>query len=219
MHGWLSAGRCGAGGDPDRPGRYGGARGRPRRRVRAATAPAALIAAGAAVVLSAGPAMAHATLKSITPGDGSVQTSMPPVVVLTFDQPVNRRYTDVRVTGPGGGQAATGDPAVDGAVVRQRLRPLPRPGRYVVAYRTVSADGHVISGSRRFTFRPAIPSGPASPTPPTADAAAATPVATGNPDEGPSTGSSWVALVVLGGVAVALPAASVTAIRRRRHDD
>lgn len=179
----------------------------------------------ALTLVPAAPAAAHATLKRISPRHGSVQTSMPTVVELTFDQPVSRRFTVVKVTGSAKAQAASGAPAVDGAVVRQPLRPLSRPGRYQVAYRTVSVDGHVISGSRQFVFKP-----PAGGTPPAAPAAPAgtsvsTPAAS---DPGPApaasdrrseeaSGPSW-ALVALGGVAVALTAAIVMAVRRGRHD-
>lgn len=188
---------------------------------------AGMVAAGALVIGSAGPAAAHARLKSITPEHDSVQTATPSEVVLTFNERINRRYTEIRVTGPGDAAVTSGEPATSGPKVRQRLKPLPKPGRYTVAYRTVSVDGHVISGSRKFTYRPAA-SPPATPVPGAAGSGQA-----GQPDQADPAGqgaagseqpggetseqSPWV-LVALGAVAAALVTGAVLAVRRGRRD-
>ena len=169
------------------------------------------------IMIAATPANAHAALTSITPGDQSVQKAPPREVKLTFNEPVNRRFTVIKVTDPAGAAVSTGDPTVDRDVVRQPLAPLSQPGRYRVAYRTVSVDGHIVSGSREFTFRPAAvstPTAPASvqPAPRTTLAAASA------PQQESSAGTFGIQLA-LGGVTVALLSGAVLTIRRTRHRD
>jgi methionine-rich copper-binding protein CopC len=189
-----------------------------------------LAAAGGMVLLTAAPASAHARLKSITPVHKSVQAAAPAEVVLTFNEPVNRRYTEIKVTGPGRADVGAGEPRVERAVVRRRLGPLPAPGRYVVAYRTVSVDGHVVAGEREFTYRPAgtpAPAAPGSPGaaesgPPAGQAAGGGPARgayddaeAGAGERGPA-GAPW-GLIALGGAAVALGAGAAVAVRRGRR--
>jgi methionine-rich copper-binding protein CopC len=172
-------------------------------------------ATGVMIMLAAAPASAHAELESITPGQKSVQTAPPREVRLTFDEPVNRRFTVIKVTGPAGAAVASGVPTVDREVVRQPLVPLSQPGRYQVAYRTVSVDGHIVSGSREFTFRP----DPASTTRASGQAAPpAPPVTAAAPQQDPSSERFGIQLA-LGGVAVALLAGVALTIRRARHRD
>ncbi|MFI0448860.1 copper resistance protein CopC [Actinomadura sp. 6N118] len=180
----------------------------------------AVLAAAVTVPLVATSADAHAELKSITPEHKSVQTASPNQVVLTFNQPVNSRFTVIRVTGPGGARTDSGSALVGREVVRQGLMPLTKPGTYQVAYRTVSVDGHVISGAREFTFKPG-PS-PAGSVAPQASAAsgpagsAATPTQAQRPGEQSSSGLSW-GLILLGAVGAAVVAAAAVAFRRGRH--
>ncbi|WP_192809439.1 copper resistance CopC family protein [Actinomadura rudentiformis] len=176
---------------------------------------AAVLAAAATVPLVAPSADAHAELKSITPEHKSVQTASPNQVVLTFNQPVNSQFTVIRVTGPDGARADSGSALVGRAVVRQGLMPLTKPGAYQVAYRTVSVDGHVISGAREFTFKP----GPVAPQPSAASAPAGsvpTPTQTQRPGEQSSSGFSW-GLILLGAVGAAVVAAAAMSFRRGRR--
>ncbi|MFD0664478.1 copper resistance CopC family protein [Thermocatellispora tengchongensis] len=62
------------------------------------------------------------------------------------------RAAIVQVRGPGGDRADSGDPTVTADKVRQRVDPPQRPGRYTIAYRVVSADGHPITGELAFTL-------------------------------------------------------------------
>lgn len=183
------------------------------------------IAASGAMVLWAPPAAAHARLKSIDPAHKSVQTTMPTEVVLTFSEPPNRRYTEIRVTGPGGAVVGSGAPEVRDDRAILKLRPLPEAGRYTVAYRTVSVDGHPISGEREFTYRPAegesatLTAGPtAAVSPiPTPSAGADQPGLAPRDAADEQGGSPWV-IVALLVVAAALVTGAAVTIRRGRRD-
>ncbi|WP_192809461.1 copper resistance CopC family protein [Actinomadura rudentiformis] len=178
-----------------------------------------LAISGGTVALAAAPAASHAELTSISPDHRSTQTSSPSQVVLTFNQSVNKRFTVIRVTGPGGERAESGSAVVSEEVARQGLMPLSRPGRYQVAYRTVSVDGHVISGSRAFTFQPAA-SGSASTAAPSplqgADMRSATSLRASESNEPSSSGTTWVQ-IGLGAVVVCLLVGGVLAVRRGRQ--
>jgi hypothetical protein len=160
---------------------------------------AILLAAGLALVISAGPASAHDVLESSDPPDGATLAGGPAKVTLTFDLPVQREFATVTVTGPGRTRwEQPGDPAVDAERISVGVRPLGPAGTYTVAYRIVSDDGHPVSGTVRFTLSTA---GTGTPAPPSA--AAGPPAATG----GGVPAWIWLAgaVVVLGvGVAMAL---------------
>jgi methionine-rich copper-binding protein CopC len=114
---------------------------------------AALLAA-VPVLWMAPPAAAHAYLVSSSPADGATVGPVPNAVSLTFDEAVHRSFAAVVVTGPDGRRWDTGSPTVVGATVRQDLAPLPAAGRYAIAYRVVSADGHPVGQQLHFTFAP-----------------------------------------------------------------
>jgi copper transport protein len=99
----------------------------------------------------AGPAGAHATLVSSTPGNDEVVAEAPQQVVLTFDDGVAVDDGGVRVLDPRGNDVADGAPTTsdDGLEVRQRITP-EAEGTYTVSYRALSDDGHVIDGSYVF---------------------------------------------------------------------
>lgn len=203
-------------------------------RARAAAAVSALAAAVFAVVLvTASPASAHDVLAGAVPAaDASVGGDVDRVV-LTFSEPPLAGLESgivVSVTAPGGAEVGTGAVRVDGSTLT-RGADLSAAGRYTVTWRSVSVDGHPISGSYGFTSTGAVPSPSASagtPTPSATAAAAETPVpsATTTAAAAPATttaagapGIAWV----LGGVAVLVAAALVTALlllrRRSRTAD
>ena len=110
-----------------------------------------------AVVLLASPAAAHATLVSVSPTNGATLTAAVAKVTFTFDEDIRSPSTIV-ITGPDGHRASHGATSVvDNTVsVAATMRPRPQDvGRYVVAYRVVSADGHVVTGESTFQYRPA----------------------------------------------------------------
>ncbi len=105
-------------------------------------------------------AHAHAHLRESIPANGSAVTAPPSQVVLRFSEAA--RLTAAWI--------ARNDAA------RQNLRPLPSrtavqttlrmpalaPGRYVVSWRALSADGHVVPGQIWFTVQApgALPGAP-----------------------------------------------------------
>ena len=104
-----------------------------------------------APVLVSTAALAHAHLEKASPADGSIIGSAPQSVVLEFSEPA--RLATLSITRDGGSS--------------RKLAPLPQqpqqritvslpdllPGTYVVSWRAVGADGHVVPGQIRFTFR------------------------------------------------------------------
>jgi len=102
-------------------------------------------------VLTAGPVSAHSALQSSTPADQAELVQPPTAVTLTFNEAVDSEFSDVVVTGPDGQARQEGATQVQGSTVTQPLRPLTEDGRYDVAYRVVSADGHPITGELSFT--------------------------------------------------------------------
>jgi methionine-rich copper-binding protein CopC len=114
-------------------------------------------------------AQAHAVLRSISPADGAQLTQAPTQVVLTFDEPVSTSFATVTVTDASGDSVVSGRTQVDGAKVTRALKGDLPSGKYSVAYRVVSDDGHPVSDKTTFTL--ALP---ASDTPtsdaPTSDA-------------------------------------------------
>lgn len=99
----------------------------------------------------AAPAHAHDALVSATPADGATLTAVPTEVVLTFTDQILEVEPAVLVRDEAGEQLDDVPVVVDGATV---TRPLPADmpdGRYDVAWRVVSADGHPIEGAFTFT--------------------------------------------------------------------
>jgi copper transport protein len=103
------------------------------------------------LLLASTAALAHAHLEKATPADGSVITTAPQHLVLEFSEPA--RLATLSISRDGGS--------------RSKLAPLPQqpqqriavtlpdllPGTYVVSWRVVGADGHVVPGQIRFTLR------------------------------------------------------------------
>ncbi|MFH8976388.1 copper resistance protein CopC [Streptomyces sp. NPDC017890] len=111
------------------------------------------------VLGGAGPASAHAALRSTEPGDGTVLERAPRHVTLTFTESVGLRDDSFRVLDPGGHRVRTGEAGhADGRsdTARVALAGELGEGTYTVAWRVVSADSHPVSGA--FTFSVGKPS-------------------------------------------------------------
>ena len=123
---------------------------------RAATACAAAlfatVAAGGSWGLPATPASAHAHLVRAVPGDGATVTTAPARVRLVFDENV-RTPAAVVVTGPSGTRVDHGQVQVLDNTASVRVDVM-TAGRYTVAFRVVSADGHPVSAQTSFRFAP-----------------------------------------------------------------
>jgi hypothetical protein len=109
-----------------------------------------------AVLVLASPAVAHARLLGSTPKDRSTVTAVVTEIRLRFSEPVKQSRTTVRVTSADGATHTDGEPVAVDATVAQKVSPLPA-GVITVDWRTVSADGHTITGSFTFTNRAAPP--------------------------------------------------------------
>lgn len=151
-------------------------------------------------VATAPPASAHDALVSTSPADGSRVRTMPAEVVLTFEEPPAAVGSSVLVTGPRGG-VQHGTPQAVGVTLHQSLGAGAPAGRYWVAWRITSGDGHVVSGTFVFTAAGALP-GTFVP-------------AKGSTD---SSGSGVGARMAAGaGIALALVAGVLGGRRRRRY--
>ncbi len=119
---------------------------------------------GAVLVLllfgGAGPASAHAALRSTDPEDGTVLKSAPAYITLTFTESVGLLDDSFRVLSPQNERVRTGEAEhVPGRSDTARVS-LPASGlgegTFTVAWRVVSADSHPVSGA--FTFSVGKPS-------------------------------------------------------------
>ena len=105
----------------------------------------------AACVLLAGrlPADAHASLVSTDPADGSTIATPPPSVELTFSDDLDAGF--VAVLAPDGSKVGTSEPRLSGTKMTADLQESHQAGRYTVAYRVLSVDGHPVTGQFTFT--------------------------------------------------------------------
>ena len=196
----------------------------------------AVLWAAAALLLgpAAGPALAHDALESSAPADGEVLTTAPTEFVLTFGADQLSLGTALAVTGPDGTDHAVGPAEVDGAVVTQTVDPPVTAGDYTVQWRSVSADGHPISGTLGFTVQAAVApssstrpttesserpaSGTASPAPLSAGAGGAADQSvdlSATSEDDPAGGVRDAGLLALvGGVVAAVAIAAVLVLRR-----
>lgn len=106
---------------------------------------------GAGLILtllwSAG-AGAHAHLQDSSPADGSHLAAAPGELVLAFSEAA--RLTALGIARAGGEQQKLTPPQES----RQRIRvPLPKlaPGDYLITWRALGSDGHLVPGQIRFT--------------------------------------------------------------------
>ncbi|MFE0588422.1 copper resistance protein CopC [Micromonospora echinospora] len=182
-----------------------------------------LVTAVALFLAPASPAAAHNTLQEATPARNARVTTPPGEITLRFMQKLDPDATTITLTDDTGQNVPTGDLTVTGPTGTIALDEPIADGTYTVAYRVVSADGHPVQGSYRFTVadptRTTSPTNAASPSavPTTAQSPTATPspAASDSTDDGPNT-------IVLVGAALlgvlALAGAVVLTLRRRRHD-
>ena len=169
-------------------------------------------------------ASAHAALLSMSPAAGSTVTKAPTQVVLTFNEAISTSFATVTVTGQDGSSVSSGRPLVSGKTVTQKLADV-GSGRYTVAFRVVSEDGHPVSDKATFTVR--LPAAATTTTVPSTATSAATQSATPSPATSAPAGSgetpgdgtapgSPALLWGLGAAAVALVGAGALAVGRRR---
>ncbi len=119
-------------------------------------AAAVLVLLGGLLLLGPRPAAAHAIVLESVPAPDAVLARPPERVILRFNSKIEKRLSRVTLAAPGGGarpvsitsDGSGGDREPDRIVIP--IRPL-SPGRYVVRYKVLSADGHITEGALRFT--------------------------------------------------------------------
>ena len=97
-------------------------------------------------------ASAHAHLQEASPADGSVVTTSPSRIVLNFSEAARLTAASIQKAD----QPRQDLKPLPATAARQISVPLPRltPGSYSATWRVLSADGHVMSGTLRFTLAP-----------------------------------------------------------------
>lgn len=130
-----------------------------RLHYRARLALAALVATVSLALAGAAAPARHLRLERSAPADSAVVDSAS-AIRLWFSQATALNVTRVVVRAAGGDTVATRpltqDRAPGSPVVAELRSPL-RAGIYSVDWRTMSADGHTVRGSIRFTVRPRGP--------------------------------------------------------------
>lgn len=99
--------------------------------------------------LSLAVARAHAALESTSPGDGEILPQSPPMIALTFNEPIQATENGLRLIDASGTAIPLDGTRIDHTIQASVPQPLAN-GSYVVAWRVISADGHPISGAYTF---------------------------------------------------------------------
>ena len=193
----------------------------------------AALVAGVLALAPATSASAHDYLVDSTPKAGSVQTQPLDTVTLTFNDIILDLKGDgsgalMQVTGPDARHYETGCPTVLDRVLSVPVS-LGAGGKYVVTWQIVSADGHTVSSSIEFTYRPpagTVASAGNAAGPPCGQLETAAPGAsTGSGTAGGSTAQSSDLGIVLGiaiGIVVLALAGVLIVVltaRRRPRDE
>jgi methionine-rich copper-binding protein CopC len=109
----------------------------------------AFLAALVLVLVGSSSADAHATLIATSPENGARIATAPTSIGLTFSEAVGSSF--VAVTAPDGSKVKTSAARVTGGQVTAEVAASDQRGRYTVAYRVVSDDGHPVTGTFTFT--------------------------------------------------------------------
>jgi len=103
------------------------------------------------LLLMASPAAAHSELRGSAPQDGAILAAAPSEVILRFNEPV--QVTTMRLLNAAGETIPLrrdGDPAPSREERATLTTPAPI-GALRLEWRAISADGHPIGGTLRFT--------------------------------------------------------------------
>ncbi len=172
---------------------------------------ALLVLSAVWLLMSCGPALAHARLTQTYPADGDALTEPPGQVQLLFNEPVEAEFDPIRVYGQEGGRVDEDDARVssdDRRLLVADLGELPE-GSYTVEWRITSADGHPINEAFEFVVNASA-----------AGTEAGSPIAPiERSAEQEEAGSAWgnVLAPILGFLLVcALAVAGLVGLRRRR---
>ena len=115
----------------------------------------ALAALLATLLLVPSSLWAHAYLVKSVPAQRATLYRTPAKIQLWFNERLEPRYSSFTVSEAGGNSIETIKSAVDAGdakLVAAALNPLP-PGRYLVKFRVLSVDGHVVEDQFPFTIK------------------------------------------------------------------
>ncbi len=109
-----------------------------------------------ALFFTASAAFAHAELQESNPAEGAVLSDLPPTLALTFGEDLltlgDESVNEITLTNPNGTAIELVGSTVEGPVIKAEISSTEPVvlGRYVIAYRVVSADGHPVKGEISF---------------------------------------------------------------------
>ena len=109
-----------------------------------------LAVAGLAV---AGTAQAHTHLEKAVPADNAVLISSPAQVVLEFSEAARLTAASLKKEGEKDSTKLAPLPKERAATLTVPLAPL-TPGKYILDWRVVGEDSHVMSGKLHFELKP-----------------------------------------------------------------
>ena len=117
-----------------------------------------LLAVAVLTIHTSSPAQAHSKITSFSPRPNSVILELPQKVTMKFSEaPLTfkkkKKVNLISVANPRKEIISIGETKVVGKSLVVALSDLEAvPGKYLVTYRMASPDGHVVSGSYRFTL-------------------------------------------------------------------
>jgi methionine-rich copper-binding protein CopC len=107
-------------------------------------------------VLAPGNLLAHAYLVKSVPAKRAVLYRAPAKIQLWFNERLEPNYSSFTLSGADGKSLDIGKPEVnleDPKQLSVSVKPLPA-GRYVIKYRVLSVDGHVVQDEFFFSIKP-----------------------------------------------------------------
>ena len=107
------------------------------------------IGVGVLCLAMASLAVAHVHLKQSVPAEGAVVSAAPAQIVLTFTEPA--LITALSIQQDAGAKQKLGPLPTEAAATVTVPTPGLKPGKYLVSWRAVSPDRHVMSGQLHFT--------------------------------------------------------------------
>lgn len=112
-----------------------------------------IVAVGAGAVLVASSALAHSFLVEADPSSKDHVSDPPKLVKLRFGSGVEPPYSKLTIETPDGKVLAEGNVAVPDKPRELSVNAPAEmaPGKYIVRYRVLSSDGHIVEGSYDFT--------------------------------------------------------------------
>jgi methionine-rich copper-binding protein CopC len=107
------------------------------------------------LLLSAGAALGHAHLQKAVPANGAVLNDSPSNIVLTFSEPAKLTACWLEKTG----EPSIKIGGLPESPAREVSVPVPqlKPGAYVLSWRVVGDDGHVMGGQLKFSVASPAP--------------------------------------------------------------